>query len=56
MHESIQMDSSNLRNRSMKQMVEWLAYAGFMILAVLGWIWVITAFFCAIMGGTGIIE
>jgi len=40
----------------MKQLVEWLAYAGFMILAVVAWIWVITAFFCAIMGGTGIIE
>jgi hypothetical protein len=40
----------------MKQLVEWLAYAGFMLLAIGAWIWVITAFFCAIMGGAGITE
>ncbi len=40
----------------MKQMVEWLAYAGFMLLAIVAWVWLIIAVFCAIMGGTGIIE
>jgi hypothetical protein len=40
----------------MKQLVEWLAYTGFLIMAIGTWLWVITAFFCAIMGGAGITE
>ena len=40
----------------MKKLVEWLAYAGFLLLAIGAWLWIVTAFFCAIMGGSGIIE
>ena len=32
----------------MKQLVEWLAYAGFMLLVIGFWLYVVIAFFCVL--------